>query len=78
MQLITGKNKMSTETNQDYDLIDIKEVKATIDISTATIYRMMREGTFPRQRKLGRRSLWRSDEIQKFKDSLLTNQDANF
>ena len=45
MQLITGKNKMSTETNQDYDLIDIKEVKATIDISTATIYRMMREGT---------------------------------
>ncbi|UOO89566.1 AlpA family phage regulatory protein [Vitreoscilla massiliensis] len=68
---------MSTETNQDYDLIDIKEVKATIDISTATIYRMMQKGTFPRQRKIGKRSLWRSDEIKKFKQSLEENQDAN-
>ena len=68
---------MSTQTNHDYDLIDIKEVKATINISTATIYRKMREGTFPRQPKFGKRSLWRSDEIKQFKASLEENQDAN-
>jgi predicted DNA-binding transcriptional regulator AlpA len=45
-------------------LLPLKEVKARVGLSTATVYRLMQRGTFPRPRKVGTKSLWRSDEIE--------------
>lgn len=45
-------------------LLPMKEVKARVGLSTATVYRLMQRGTFPRPRKVGTKSLWRSDEIE--------------
>lgn len=42
----------------------IKEVKARVGLSVAMIYRLMQRGTFPRPRKVGTKSLWRSDEVE--------------
>lgn len=44
-------------------LLPLKSVKARVGLSTATVYRMMQRGTFPKPRKVGTKSLWRSDEI---------------
>jgi prophage regulatory protein len=45
-------------------LLPIKEVKARVGLSVAMIYRLMQRGTFPRPRKIGTKSLWRSDEVE--------------
>lgn len=45
-------------------LLPLKAVKARVGLSTATVYRMMQRGTFPKPRKVGTKSLWRSDEIE--------------
>lgn len=45
-------------------LLSIKDVKARVGLSTATVYRLMQRGTFPRPRKVGTKSLWRSDEVE--------------
>ena len=45
-------------------LLPLKEVKARVSLSTATVYRLMQKGTFPKPRKIGTKSLWRSDEVE--------------
>ena len=45
-------------------LLSIKDVKARVGLSVPAIYRLMQRGSFPRPRKVGTKSLWRSDEIQ--------------
>ena len=45
-------------------LLPIQEVKARVGLSVAMIYRLMQRGTFPRPRKIGTKSLWRSDEVE--------------
>lgn len=45
-------------------LLPIKDVKARVGLSVAMIYRLMQRGTFPRPRKIGVKSLWRSDEVE--------------
>ena len=45
-------------------LLPIKAVKGRVGLSEATIYRMLHRGTFPKPRKVGFKSLWRSDEIE--------------
>ncbi|KRA42959.1 hypothetical protein ASD72_12925 [Pseudoxanthomonas sp. Root630] len=45
-------------------LLPIRAVKARVGLSTATVYRLMQRGTFPRPRKVGQKSLWRSDEVE--------------
>lgn len=45
-------------------LLPLKELKARVGLSTATVYRLMQRGTFPRPRKVGTKSLWRSDEVE--------------
>ncbi|WP_313213839.1 helix-turn-helix transcriptional regulator [Stenotrophomonas acidaminiphila] len=44
----------------------LKEVKLRVGLSTATIYRMMAKGLFPKPRKIGTKSLWFSPEIEEF------------
>ena len=47
-------------------LLPLKEVKQKVGISTATIYRMMARGEFPKPRKIGTKSLWFQPEIDAF------------
>jgi prophage regulatory protein len=45
-------------------LLPIKAVKVRVGLSESTIYRMLNLGTFPKPRKVGFKSLWRSDELE--------------
>lgn len=45
-------------------LLPIKAVKLRVGLSESTIYRMLNLGTFPKPRKVGGKSLWRSDELE--------------
>lgn len=51
----------TTETKQ---LLNIKEVSATLNISTATIWRHVKAGTLPAPVKIGRLKRWRRSDIE--------------
>lgn len=52
-------------------LLRLPEVKAITGLGTDTIYRLGREGSFPRARKISERaSGWREDELRAWMDSL--------
>lgn len=44
-------------------LLRLRDVKAKVGFSQATIYRWMSEGTFPRPLKVGHGSAWRESDI---------------
>lgn len=46
--------------------MNLHEVLAVAAVSKGTVYRLMREGRFPKQRKLAgtRKSVWIEDEVQ--------------
>ena len=47
--------------------LKLKEVVGLVSLSSATIYRMMSRGEFPRPVRIGVRATgWRSDEIEKW------------
>ncbi len=47
-----------------FHLLTIDEVKRITSLSRATLYRRMKEGTFPQAIKIGeRRVAWRSDQL---------------
>lgn len=48
------------------DLQDIEVVMIRTSLSRATIYRRMAQGTFPKQRKLGARTVWAKADIDRF------------
>ena len=49
-----------------------KEVLGLVSLSSATVYRMMSRGEFPRPVRVGRRaSRWRSDEVEEWLASRL-------
>jgi len=56
---------MSTaDTTTPPRMLRFREVRAITGLGRDTIYRLAREGRFPRPRKLSERaSAWRSDEI---------------
>lgn len=68
---------MNTETTATLQLLPLKDVRARVGLSTATIYRMMAASTFPKQRKVGAKSLWRSDEIDAWILAQLTAEPAS-
>ena len=44
-----------------------KEVLGLVSLSSATVYRMMSRGEFPRPVRVGRRAArWRSDEVEEW------------
>jgi prophage regulatory protein len=45
-------------------LLSREQVLAATGLSYPTIWRMMREGTFPRAREVGGRTFWLASEIQ--------------
>lgn len=56
---------MTMNLQPDDHFIDLKEVKQRTSLSVATIYRRMRDGTFPRCIAIGpNTSRWLESEIQ--------------
>ena len=47
--------------------LKLKEVVGLVSLSSATIYRMMSQGEFPRPVRIGVRATgWRSDEVEEW------------
>ena len=58
-------------------LIKLPEVKELTTFSSATIYRLIQKGEFPRQRKLSERSVvWVSEEIYNWIDEKIDKRDG--
>lgn len=54
----------------------IDEVLSTTGLGRNTVYRRMREGTFPKQVKLGPNTVaWRQSEISSWMDSLAASNE---
>lgn len=46
-----------------------------VPISRATLYRMAAAGTFPKPRKLGKRSVWSAEDIEQWSKQLNASYD---
>jgi predicted DNA-binding transcriptional regulator AlpA len=53
-------------TIEEDKLIDIKNVMSYINISKTRIYQLIRENQFPAPQKIGNKSLWSMNQIQKY------------
>ncbi|WP_127158445.1 helix-turn-helix transcriptional regulator [Xanthomonas arboricola] len=51
------------DTETELRLLPIKDVRAKVGLSPATIYRQMQAGKFPKPHKVCSRSLWLSTEL---------------
>ena len=59
------------------ELLKVDEVAKRIGLSRETIYRMVRDGVFPRPcYPTPKSSRWRSDEIAEFLNGLRSKRDA--
>ena len=61
---------MSNHTNQ---LMTIAEVRATLRIGASTIWRKVKEGSFPAPIKIGGSTRWQLSDVEVFVASLTTN-----
>ena len=53
-----------------YDLLTRKQVEQKVQLTTSSIYRLMREGLFPLPLKIGPSAVrWRSDELTAWIDA---------
>ena len=52
------------------ELLDIGDIARLTKLGRRTIYRLVAEGKFPKQRHVGRRSLWKADDVAAWVDSL--------
>lgn len=57
-------------------LLKAKEVAATLNISVASLYRRMADGTLPKPVKLGGTSRWPKSDILAAIDAAKTRRDA--
>ena len=61
---------MDTSQTSSFELWRLAIVKAKTTFSEPSIYRLMKEGKFPKPLKIGARAVaWRSDEIEAFINS---------
>ncbi|PPU28667.1 helix-turn-helix transcriptional regulator [Xanthomonas arboricola] len=60
------------DTETELRLLPIKDVRAKVGLSPATIYRQMQAGKFPKPHKVCSRSLWLSTQL----DEWIINQTA--
>ena len=53
-----------------YELLSRHEVERRVDLTTTSIYRLMRSGQFPRPIRIGAQAVrWRSDELERWLDT---------
>lgn len=67
---------MSNQENQSATiqpgklLLELKEVRAVTGLSTTTIYKYVREGIFPKPKRIGSRAVrWRLADIEAYVNS---------
>jgi prophage regulatory protein len=59
--------------------LTINQVKEITQLSTATIYRLMAQGKFPKQIKLSERtSRWISSELEEFIDQKIEERNSKY
>lgn len=62
--------RINTKQHFAKQLLNIDDVKAMTGFSTTTIYKYIKEGTFPTPKKCGGRTVrWRLSDIQNYVDS---------
>lgn len=54
------------EADTDLRLLAIKDVRAKVGLSPATIYRQVQAGNFPKPHKICSRSLWLSTQLDEW------------
>ncbi|KLC07815.1 AlpA family phage regulatory protein [Xanthomonas perforans] len=54
------------ETDSDLRLLAMKDVRAKVGLSPATIYRQVQVGKFPKPHKVCSRSLWLSTQVDEW------------
>ncbi|PPT26839.1 helix-turn-helix transcriptional regulator [Xanthomonas arboricola] len=54
------------DTETELRLLPIKDVRAKVGLSPATIYRQMQAGKFPKPHKVCSRSLWLSTQLDEW------------
>ena len=47
-----------------------------VPVGKASLYRMVAAGTFPKPRKLGKRSVWNDEDIDKWREQFLGSKDG--
>jgi prophage regulatory protein len=59
-----------TYDNNPQRLIRVQELKQFVGVGKSTIWRMTKEGRFPRPIRFGRSTLWRLGDVLAWRDSL--------
>ncbi len=68
---------MAVEQSKPMRLIGLKEVTARTTLSKTSIYELMKENRFPRQVKLGSRSVaWVESEVEDFVISAINSRSS--
>lgn len=57
-------------------LLCLPDVRSAVGLSSATLYRMIDSGTFPRPIKIGRASRWPASEIAAFIEAQKAERDT--
>lgn len=47
-------------------LLSIDELRTIVPLAPSTLYALVAKGAFPKPRKIGKRSLWRESDVQKY------------
>jgi predicted DNA-binding transcriptional regulator AlpA len=47
-------------------LVNLKQIQAVYPVSKTTLYKEIKNGSFPKQRKKGRSSYWDAREVRRF------------
>ncbi|MDD6910421.1 helix-turn-helix transcriptional regulator [Actinobacillus minor] len=58
-----------TQTTHQKQLLDVQDVKAITGLSVTSIYKYVKEGTFPQPKKCGRSTRWRLADVMEYVNS---------
>jgi len=57
-------------------LLTLEAVCEKVSLSHTTVYKGIKEGTFPRPGKFGKRSLWSESEVDEWISQLMADRDV--
>lgn len=63
---LRAKNADNAVTLDGERLIDLPAVLRRVPVARSTLFERIREGSFPKGRKFGRRRLWRQSDVDAF------------
>lgn len=74
--MATNKTREITVTELYADLQPIEVVAVRTSLGHSSIYRRMKEGTFPKSHKIGARAVWLKEDIDRFIASITHPQNV--